>query len=299
MWRNILVPTDFSGAARKALRLASLLAPSECSVHLMHVITPVETDPYSPLNLRPELRERQRLPEEVTQELLEQLSREVSAATVLAWRRASDVVHAILDYADTIAAELIVMGTHGRRGLKRFLLGSVAEAVVRRAAIPVLTVRESIVVPEAIRHILVPTDFSEASRCALREAARWAAYFHARLTLLHVLTPALIPIPVAEATAVYDLKSEWHQQLEATLGLWLERERPSGVEATVRIAEGPVDLTILKQLLQDPAELIVMATHGRSGVTRWLLGSVAERVLRQAPCPVLTLRAAPWPPEET
>jgi len=300
MWRNILVPTDFSGAARQALQLAVRLAPPGCTVHVMHVITPTESDPYSPVRLRPEGQARQRLPEEVTDELLQQLIQEVATdqvAVARAWRRASDVVGAVLDYADTVEAELIVLGTHGRRGLQRFLLGSVAEAIVRRASVPVLTVREHARVPEAIQHILVPTDFSEDARMALREAARWAAHFRARLTLLHVLAPAVIPVSVTEVAAVYEVMPGLQERIQEELTRWIEAEVPESVSSDVRIEEGPVDLTILEQARQEQADLIVMATHGRSGVARWLLGSVTERVLRQAPCPVLTLRHRELPSE--
>lgn len=300
MWRNILVPTDFSGAARQALQLAVRLAPPGCTVHVMHVITPTESDPYSPVRLRPEGQARQRLPEEVTDELLQQLVQDVATdhvAVARAWRRASDVVGAILDYADTVEAELIVLGTHGRRGLQRFLLGSVAEAIVRRASVPVLTVREHARVPEAIQHILVPTDFSEDARMALREAARWAAHFRARLTLLHVLAPAVIPVSVTEMAALYEVMPGLQERIQEELTRWIEADVPEAVVSDIRIEEGPVDLTILEQARQDQADLIVMATHGRSGVARWLLGSVTERVLRQAPCPVLTLRHRELPPE--
>ncbi len=300
MWRNILVPTDFAGAARQALQLAVRLAPPGCTVHVMHVITPTESDPYSPVRLRPEVQARQRLPEEVTDELLQQLVQDVAADQVViarAWRRASDVIGAILDYADTVEAELIVLGTHGRRGLQRFLLGSVAEAIVRRASVPVLTIREHARVPEAIRHILVPTDFSDDARMALREAARWAAHFQARLTLLHVLAPAVIPVSVTEMAAVYEVMPDLQERLQEELTRWIEAEVPEAVVSDMRIEEGPVDLTILERARQDQADLIVMATHGRSGVARWLLGSVTERVLRQAPCPVLTFRHRELPPE--
>ncbi len=300
MWRNILVPTDFAGAARQALQLAVRLAPPGCTVHVMHVITPTESDPYSPVRLRPEVQARQRLPEEVTDELLQQLVQDVAADQVViarAWRRASDVIGAILDYADTVEAELIVLGTHGRRGLQRFLLGSVAEAIVRRASVPVLTIREHARVPEAIRHILVPTDFSDDARMALREAARWAAHFRARLTLLHVLAPAVIPVSVTEMATVYEVMPDLQERLQEELTRWIEAKVPEVVSSDIRIEEGPVDLTILERARQDQADLIVMATHGRSGVARWLLGSVTERVLRQAPCPVLTLSHRELPPE--
>ncbi len=300
MWRNILVPTDFSGAARQALQLAVRLAPPDCTVHVMHVITPTESDPYSPVRLRPEGQARRRLPEEVTDELLQQLVQDVATDQVVvarAWRRSSDVIGSILDYADTVEAELIVLGTHGRRGLQHFLLGCVAEAIVRRASVPVLTVREHARVPEAIRHILVPTDFSDDARMALREAARWAAHFQARLTLLHVLAPAVIPVSVTEMAAVYEVMPGLQERLQEELTRWIETEVPEAVVSDIRIEEGPVDLTILEQARQDQADLIVMATHGRSGVARWLLGSVTERVLRQAPCPVLTLRHRELPPE--
>lgn len=293
MWCNVLVPIDFSGAARKALQLAVQLAPSGCMVHAMHVITPTESDPYSPVRLRPEVQARQRLPEEVADELLQQLLQDIvrdHGAVARAWRRSSDVVGAILDYADTIAAELIVLGTHGRRGLQRFLLGSVAEAIVRRAAVPVLTMRDHARVPEAIRHILVPTDFSDDARMALREAVRWAAYFQARLTLLHVLAPAVIPFSVTELANIYEVLPNLQKRLQEELARWIETEASDIPQATIQIKEGPVDLTILEQAQQEQTDLIVIATHGRSGVARWLLGSVTERVLRQAPCPVLTLR---------
>ncbi|MDQ7040658.1 MAG: universal stress protein [Rhodothermus sp.] len=291
MWRNMLVPTDFSGAARQALQLAVRLAPQEGMVHLFHVITPTESDPYSPVRLRPEGRVRERTPEEVTEELLHQLIEDVAAehgAVARAWRRTSDVVGAILDYADTVEAELIILGTHGRRGLQRFLLGSVAEAVVRRAPVPVLTVREQARIPETIRHILVPTDFSDDARLALQEAGRWAAHFRARVTLLHVLAPALVPVAVTEMASVYEVMPGLQERIQAEMTRWIATEVPDTVQTKLRVEEGPVDLTILEQARREQADLIVMATHGRSGVARWLLGSVTERVLRQAPCPVLT-----------
>jgi len=168
---------------------------------------------------------------------------------------------------------------------------------VRRASVPVLTVREHARVPEAIQHILVPTDFSEDARMALREAARWAAHFRARLTLLHVLAPAVIPVSVTEVAAVYEVMPGLQERIQEELTRWIEAEVPESVSSDVRIEEGPVDLTILEQARQEQADLIVMATHGRSGVARWLLGSVTERVLRQAPCPVLTLRHRELPSE--
>lgn len=118
---------------------------------------------------------------------------------------------------------------------------------------------------------------------ALREAARWAAHFRARLTLLHVLAPAVIPVSVTEMAAVYEVMPGLQERLQEELTRWIEAEVPETVSSDVRIEEGPVDLTILEQARQEQADLIVMATHGRSGVARWLLGSVTERVLRQAP----------------
>jgi nucleotide-binding universal stress UspA family protein len=137
-----------------------------------------------------------------------------------------------------------------------------------------------------IRTILCPTDFSEYSRDALPLAAALARDYHARLTILHVLPLSII----AYGEGLYlpesdDVRAEARERLDALLipdaDLLTER----------RLAEGhPADV-ILHFAREIPADLVVMGTHGRTGLNRVLMGSVAEQVVRHAPCPVLTVRA--------
>lgn len=150
-----------------------------------------------------------------------------------------------------------------------------------------------------IRRILVPCDFSDFSRRALDHAAVLARWYGAEIAALHV-TPAVagleaipvavgpVPMPATPREAVHD-----------ELGRWLAPVRDTGIRCDGYVAEGhPVD-QILAHVQIVPADLIVLGTHGRSGFERWVLGSVTEKVLRKAPCPVLTVsqRTIEPPPE--
>ena len=141
-----------------------------------------------------------------------------------------------------------------------------------------------------IREILCPSDFSEASRHALAHAAVIARWFEARVTGLHVMpTPIAAPPPMlaalAEATPVV-----WsYQTAEEELRGWLMPATNAGLRTRWLVSEGNVVHAILEQARSGGADLIVMGTHGLSGFERFLLGSVTEKVLRKAPCPVLTV----------
>ena len=166
----------------------------------------------------------------------------------------------------------------------------------------------------AFTHVLVPTDFSEPARHALRYALEEAALHHAKVTLLHVLPPHTVTevyyitgAPVAEVgfdpalegrlglstppppTVVrHDHDEEALTQLRDLMagsfhGAW-----------EVEVAAGHPAETIVRVAHQRGADLIVMGTHGRTGLQHVLLGSVAEKVVQLAPCPVLTVRRAPW-----
>lgn len=185
--------------------------------------------------------------------------------------------------------DLVVMGTHGRTGLKRLLLGSVAGQVVRHAPCPVLAVRERSE-NKPFHHVLCPIDFSESSRHALALAGELAAANGSGIMLMHVI--------------------------EATAGYWIEPPLPDYADSIVKRGTGAIEnwaadflakvsvpvatrveigypgAAILTALEDDPTfDLVVMGSHGRTGIKRVLLGSVAEKVVRHAPCPVLVARA--------
>ena len=142
----------------------------------------------------------------------------------------------------------------------------------------------------AIQHILVPTDFSEYADYALDYAIELAKTFQARLTLLHVLY--LSPLTVGEVPpsvfnqTLHDMGTWARQQMQTTL----ERVKQTGIQSESVIVEGTPFQAIIETAESRDVDLIVMGTHGRTGLTHVLIGSVAEKVVRLAPCAVLVTR---------
>lgn len=142
-----------------------------------------------------------------------------------------------------------------------------------------------------LNRILVATDFSECSREAVRVACGFADLFGAELHLLHVLESHAISTPVfAGGLALNQWIQESRRAAEAGLAGAVPAEWAVGKRVLRTIAEGPAYLEIVRYAGQQAIDLIVLGTHGRSGIAHALVGSVAERVVRKAPCPVLTVR---------
>jgi nucleotide-binding universal stress UspA family protein len=152
-----------------------------------------------------------------------------------------------------------------------------------------------------IETILCPVDFSEPSRLALQHAGAVAKWYGAALHLLHVHARTPIPAGPPEVMPVLVMTREQREQLDEALGRMATDEVAPGVQTEIAIAEGRADREIVERAGAMKADLIVMGTHGASGVERLLLGSVTEKVLRRAPCPVMTVPprtpdAVPLPP---
>jgi nucleotide-binding universal stress UspA family protein len=145
-----------------------------------------------------------------------------------------------------------------------------------------------------IRHILAPTDFSDYSKQALRDALELAQTFGAKLSLLHVLKPSPYLGEFTPPTMGEDLLSDLKQQASAALARMLPEAQQATIEVTRSVVMGSPSLKIVETAEAEHVDLIVMATHGRTGLSHLLIGSGAERVVRTAPCPVLTMR----PPAE-
>jgi nucleotide-binding universal stress UspA family protein len=201
----------------------------------------------------------------------------------------------ILRTAGEVNADMIALGTHGRTGLRRVLAGSVAEAVLRRAPCPVLALspRER---PGGgrVRSILHPTDFSARAEAALRAARALARDLGARLILLHVMPVEVvvygtIPVPL-DVPAVNDSLESLRNGVDGP-----DLKYP----VETRLAQGDAAAVILRVAEEAGCGMIVMGTHGRTGLGRLLMGSAAESVLRAATCPVLVVKAPhrePVPP---
>lgn len=144
-----------------------------------------------------------------------------------------------------------------------------------------------------IRKIMVPTDFSEYSGAALNYAIFLARAFGAEVAVLHVLEPAIygLDFSITHPEGSSDLKEE----LMKGIGEWVEKMRGLGISAEGHLVTGNPFVEVLKVAKNVKADLIVMGTHGRTGLAHVFMGSVAERVVEKAHCPVLTVKASERP----
>jgi nucleotide-binding universal stress UspA family protein len=200
----------------------------------------------------------------------------------------------IVEEARKDGAGLIVMGTHGRGGFERLMLGSVTEKVLRQAPCPVFTVSkpaEGAVPrqPPELRHILCPLDFSAPASEALRYALSLAERAKARLTVMYVLE-----WPEREARHAHFDVPEYRRCLEADalreLRASVPKEARDWCDVRERVAAGKPGREIVQAAAAEGVELIVMGVHGHNVLDRLLFGSTAYHVVREAACPVLTVR---------
>ncbi|ELZ13372.1 UspA domain-containing protein [Haloterrigena salina JCM 13891] len=190
----------------------------------------------------------------------------------------------IVDYVDHYDVDLVVMGTHGRDGLERYVLGSVAERVVNASPVPVVTVRDAdeTTTTYPYESVLVPTDGSDHAAAALRRAAAVAARHGATVHLLTVVDESIL----GGADDRTDRARELLAEAETTA-------RDAGVDDVVtEVRSGSVPREIVSYADDEGVDLVVMGTHGRNGLDQLLLGSITERVLRTASVPVLTTTEA-------
>jgi len=287
MFNQILVPTDFSRASDAALGHARMLAGSTgAAVHLLHVVdsafvATVLTD--------------QRNYESAAHEKLHQRLSGEHPGGIPVVERSEAPAEVITRYARTHPIDLIVMGTHGRGRVARLLLGSVAEKVARTAPCPVLTMRETPRTPGGRRlRLLLPTDFSPCSDAALGYAKRLAAKTRGSVCLLHVIEhPPTAVTFGSELCAPESLESLQDQRENARveLGRRMLAESQSRIAITGDIVFGASAAIISAYAADHAFDMIVIGSHGRSGIAHLLMGSVAESVIRTAPCPVLTVKS--------
>ncbi len=205
-------------------------------------------------------------------------------------RELSGPAEGIVEVAKQERCDLVVMGTHAREGLAHLLLGSVAERVTRLAPMPVLLVRHAPPGEQGLgfRRVLVPIDGSELSNLALGQAKKLVGYLGAKLLVLHVEPRALWL--VLEALEEYPEEQEKYLRQARRLLEQAVEDFPEA-EAIWREAGAERVGDVIARVAQEhQADLIVMGTHGRTGLDHWLLGSVAERVTHRAPCAVLLVR---------
>mgnify|MGYP006280426543 CR=1 FL=1 len=294
--KHILVPTDFSPCSRHALDWAvSLAGRTEAHLRLLHILADYDPEWYSEADPEPQVTALRQEIEQDAEEELKAMMPDRAATGVesdIALERDLNVASAIVDHADACDTDLVVIGTHGRGGLSHVLLGSVAEQVVRRARRPVLTVGKDAPEPHKIERILAPIDFSRHSRKALRTAKELAALYDARLDLLFVAEERMVPVfSDTGIPSVNVLKMDPEIVKDSSEALAQLNEDVGGPEVEVQghVAHGDVAPRITEFADTHDTDMIVIATRGLTGLDHFLIGSVTERVVRKAPCPVFTL----------
>jgi nucleotide-binding universal stress UspA family protein len=199
----------------------------------------------------------------------------------------------IARYAAEHGVDLVVMGSHGRRGLERLFLGSTAEEVLRAAAGAVLVVRTNLDASAQlpVDSVLAPLDLSPASLRALPYARTFAAAYDARLDLLHVIEDIDLPAIYGEdiANPLFEQFPEIKERTRAEMERALAAAPGPEVPSSIHFEHGHADVAIVDFAEAHGSDLIVITRTGRRGLTRLLLGSAADGVLRTAPCPVLVV----------
>jgi nucleotide-binding universal stress UspA family protein len=296
--RTVLCPTDFSEFSRRAIEHAVALARwNEAKLTLLHVypfLLPLGGDaPYFPSGLPLDAETRARLLRDLETAAEPARAAGLEPALLLI---EGDPSEEILRQARTLPADLVVMGTHGRRGFDRWMLGSVADRVVHKARCAVLTVPRP---PEGAppppgrlyQRILCPVELS-GSEAILETAFSIAHSAGARLTLLHVLED--LPQHEAAARLAHVDWATFHEGLEQDARHRLRTAAANhplpGCEVDEAVVAGKPYREILKIADTSGASLIVMGIHGHNPLERLFFGSTTLHVLRQSACPVLTVR---------
>jgi nucleotide-binding universal stress UspA family protein len=285
--KRVLVPFDDSELSQDALDFGITLARRlRADVTAFTALGDRPTD-----GAVPTAHEKEEMAQRVVDVALDDRRAKTSVGldAVVRW---GDPARAIEAFADEVDAGLVVMGTHGRKGLARTFVGSVAESVLRASARPVITLRENAAITEVPKHLLVATDFGDAAVRALTYAVELAALLGARVTVVTVFE---VPLPILAAETSLVNAEVFDQVLVASgnaLGRAVKSLEGRGVEIASLLREGDAHRVVRDLCGEIGADLVVLGTHGRQGISRAILGSVAESILRDAPVPVLTLRLA-------
>jgi nucleotide-binding universal stress UspA family protein len=306
---KILLPVDFSECSEMALRQSVRLARQlSAAVELVNVWEPVTVAAPEAVLVAPETAAT--LEREAAASSRDQLARtlqDLRSAGVTATatsQKGGLPSRVIVDLARARASDLIVMGTHGRRGFERALLGSVVERVLRHAPCPVLSVGPPSAAAELreIRRLLVPVDFSENSEHALGFALNFARLLGAEVEVVHVWDrPSWFD---NQMTIVVDgekriLGEVIHENTTRDLELFVRESTPASFSPPpCRLLSGTPAKELLVEIEGGRYDLVVLGTQGRGGIGHLLLGSMAEKLVRLSSKPVITvprgLVAKPW-----
>lgn len=298
MYTNLLVPLDTSSTAEQVLPYLRHLASPQTTIHLVSVVEP-HLYAYAMAAQERVVQEKlQAVIKNDMEQYLEQIQEHLQnqGYQVERWLAAGDAAQTIADVASKVNADLIAMTTHGRTGLARWALGSVADRVIHSAQQPIFLVRTNETPPlrYEIQQILVPLDGSQIAEEALADAKTLATETNAALSIVRVLEPLSDWQKEVLAEQGYQeaaIEQERRAEASSYLNTISAQLNAAHITTTCELFSGQASEAILHILNRVPIDLVVMSTHGLSGYSRWVYGSVAGKVLHSAPCPLLLRRS--------
>jgi nucleotide-binding universal stress UspA family protein len=305
-YHRIMVPLDATGDSEQALPYALRLAELEqATVALVHVSTPPTSlamsfatagaEGYAAAMNEDVITEIERQAERRLSALANEIEQVTPVRAEMVLLDDPDVGRALSDYIEKADPELIVMTTHDRTRLERWLLGSMAASLVRRLAAPTLLVKaaeERVPLTQrvTIDHILVPLDGSELSRAILPHVRVMALLTGARVTLFTVIEPAIIAPPTGMPGAISTIIPN-EADASAALSAEAAELHDLGLTADAAVVVDPSPRrAILDYAEAQNVNLIAMSTHGRRGLAKLMAGSVAMEILHHSPIPMLMYR---------
>ena len=296
MYKKILVPLDGSDLAELALPYAEELAGSlSCEITLIHVSESAD-EKYE--NMHQLYIEKI---VEATKQGAERCRKNKRAKKikVSSVHLMGHIAEQIVDYADKESIDLIVMTTHGRSGIRRWLLGNVAAKVVRATDRPIALIRAKDTLPEEcaerkINKVLVPLDGSKASEVVVPHVSELASNLKAEVVLFQVVSPSYFVYAIPGEAVLQPHSPEDLQNMIENSKLYLDRVgtefRDKGIETTSEVGIGGPAEEIIRVADEMQVDMVAMSTHGHSSISLWAFGSNADKVLHSGNTPVLLVR---------
>jgi nucleotide-binding universal stress UspA family protein len=297
--RRILCPVDFSDPSLRALQQAATLArwyQSALTALYVDTALPIDRAAVGAFTVAPTAVLEAARSTRIVDDLHGFVARVLDGRDVdVEVEEAPDVADTLLKRAVTLGANLIVMGTHGRTGINRWFVGSVAERVLRSAPCPVMVVPPHDAVPPstvAFKHVVAAIDFSESSLAALQWALSLAEEADARLWLLHTIEvpPELRASALVTDEEIDELNASARADALSRLRSLIPEEAARFCSIETATTTGEAAHAILKFAAEHGADLIVMGAQGHGALDRFIFGSKTRDVIGRASCPVLTVR---------
>ena len=290
--KKILVPVDFSENSDMALSYATQFAATiKASLTLYHSIVMFQYD-FNDKNRLEQYEEMLVDHSKSVKQNMKASSNGISSQGLevhTAVDRGVSAADCILKYLDDHNFDLIIMGTHGKTGLKHLMQGSVAEKIVRLSPIPVLTVHDRYE-DFSLNQVLIPIDFSESSHRSLRYTLEMQKIYNFNITCLHVVEKQVFPsYYAAGSNTMFDVDNELKERVLDNLRSMIEKSGGSD-RIDIAVEEGMAYQAIVDYARKHKMDLIAISTRGLTGIEHVLMGSTTEKVVRLASVPVITFK---------